>query len=176
MQDATDSTQLLNMLRDSIRKENPTSADADLKAVDGMWTELERLLEAAQEAKTALPTFLEKQKDNMSLYHTSMVNEAFQETQDELNAQHKKVNLQHTLILEHQQAFQEYKADVEPKIKSLVDLQERVSRLTLERGLLQSELDGRQQELKEMRADRDEGVKKIEEVKKELDRLVCDAH
>jgi chromosome segregation ATPase len=161
------------MLRDSIRKENPSSADVDLKAVDGMWTELERLLDAAQEAKTALPTFLEQQKDNMSLYHTSMVNEAFQETQDELNTQHKKVNLQHTLILEHQQAFQDYKADVEPKLNELNDLQERVSRLTLDKGLLRTELDKTQHQVEAMRADKDESAKKIGVVQKELDLVVC---
>lgn len=121
----------------------------------------------------ALPTFLEKQKDNMSLYHTSMVNEAFQETQDELNTQHKKVNLQHTLILEHQQTFQDYKADVEPKLKEHSDLQERVSRLTLDKGLLRSELDKIQQQLESTRADKDEDAEKIRELQKELDQLVC---
>ena len=169
----TDFLQLLDLLRDSIRKENPASAEADLKTVDGMWTELQRLIEAAQEAKTALPTFLDKQKGNMSLYHASVVNEAFQDTQDELNAQHKKVNLQHNLILDHQQVFQDYKADVEPKLKQLSDMHERVSRLTLDKGLMRTELDKTQQELQAVQADKNKCALDTVQVKEERDKLVC---
>lgn len=70
----------------------------------------------------------------MGLYHASMMNETIRETQDELNIQHKKVNIQHNLILEHQEAFQDYKAQTAAKLKVVEDLQDRVSRLTLEKG------------------------------------------
>jgi chromosome segregation ATPase len=161
------------LLRDSIRKESPASADTDLKAVNSLWSELEKLYEAAQEAKTALPTFLERQKDNMSLYHNSVVNEGFQETHEELAAQQKKVNIQHALILEHQQAFQNYKADMEPKLKEINDLQERVSRLTLDKGLLRTELDNIRQELVAAQSKQDEEGRKADAVQNELDQLVC---
>ncbi|KAF2686923.1 hypothetical protein K458DRAFT_297360 [Lentithecium fluviatile CBS 122367] len=163
---------LLTLLRDSIRKENPASAEADLKTVEGLWSEMEKLADAAQEAKSALPTFLEKQKDNMSLYHTSSVNEAFQESQDELNILHKKVNLQHRLILDHQQAFEAYQADVEPKLKELTDLQERLPRLAVDKDVLRTELKKLQQKLESAQANKDQDAKKAEELQKELDQLI----
>ena len=95
---------LLTLVRESIKKDSLTAA-SELATVDDIWKELEQLFEAAKEAKNALPTFLEKQKDNMSLYHNSVINETMRESQAELDLQHKKVNLQHSLILEHQQAF-----------------------------------------------------------------------
>jgi chromosome segregation ATPase len=150
------------------------SAEAELKAVEGMWDELEKLQNAALEAKAALPTLLEKQKGNMSLYHTSIVNQAFQDTQEELNTQHKKVNLQHNLILEHQQAFQDYKATVEPKLEEVKELHERVSRLTLEKGAVKDERGEMEQKWKATQAEKDESTKKVEEVQKELDATVRD--
>jgi chromosome segregation ATPase len=141
-----------------------------------MWGELEKLHNAALEAKAALPTFLETQKGNMSLYHTSMVNEAYQDSQEELNAQHKKVNLQHNLILEHQQAFQDYKANVEPQLEEAKELQERVSRLTLEKGAVKEERGEMEAKWKATEAEKEESTKKIEEVQEELDAAVRDTN
>jgi hypothetical protein len=80
----TNTRRLLELIREASPDANPT--------VDALWKELEELYAAANEAKDALPAFLEKQRDNMSLYHSSMVNEAIKDTQDELNIQHKKVS------------------------------------------------------------------------------------
>lgn len=123
--------QLLSLIRE---------ATPGAKEVDDLWQELEQLFEAANEAKAALPEFMEKQRDNMSLYHSSMMNETIRETQQELNLQHKKVNTQHNLILEQQDAFQNYKAQTATKLKELESLQERVSRLTLEKGNFRTEV------------------------------------
>jgi hypothetical protein len=76
---------LLELIREA-------SPDATNPTVDALWNELEELFAAANEAKEALPAFLEKQRDNMSLYHSSMVNEAIKDTQEELKIQHKKVS------------------------------------------------------------------------------------
>lgn len=127
----TNTRQLLSLLREAT-----PSADA----VDKLWQEMEQLFEAANEAKAALPEFMEKQRDNMSLYHSSMMNETIRETQQELNLQHKKVNTQQSLILEQQDAFQNYKAHTASKLKELESLQERVSRLTLEKGNFRTEV------------------------------------
>lgn len=89
----TNTRQLLNLIRDSIKKDSPT-AGSELSTIDKLWEELERLFEAAKEAKASLPKFIEKQKENMSLYHSSMINETIRDTQEELNLQHKKVNIQ----------------------------------------------------------------------------------
>lgn len=123
--------QLLNLLRE---------ATPGAKEVDHLWHELENLFEAASETKAALPEFMQKQRDNMSLYHSSMMNETIRETQQELNLQHKKVNTQHNLILEQQDAFQTYKAQTSAHLKDLEGLRERVSRLTLEKGNFRTEV------------------------------------
>ena len=81
----TNTRRLLELIREA-------SPDATNPTIDDLWDELEQLFAAANEAKEALPEFLEKQRDNMSLYHSSMVNEAIKDTQDELNIQHKKVS------------------------------------------------------------------------------------
>lgn len=115
-------------------------ASSGADAVDHLWQELEQLFAATNEARAALPQLMEKQRDNMSLYHSSMMNETIRETQQELNLQHKKVNTQHNLILEQQEAFQNYKAHTASKLKELDSLQERVSRLTLEKGNFRTEV------------------------------------
>lgn len=81
----TNTRRLLELIREAL-------PDANTSTLNDLWDELEQLFAAANEAKEALPAFLEKQRDNMSLYHSSMVNEAIKDTQDELNIQHKKVS------------------------------------------------------------------------------------
>jgi hypothetical protein len=78
---------LLELIRESM-----PAADATDSPVDKLWTELEQLFAAASDAKAALPAFLEKQRNNMSLYHNSMMNEAVRDTQEELNISYKKVS------------------------------------------------------------------------------------
>jgi hypothetical protein len=129
--------QLLELIRAALKEDDATA----LKTVDDLWTELEQLFEAANGAKDALPDFLEKQRNNMALYHCSVMNETYRESQEELNMQHKKVNVQHGLILEQREAFQNYKAQTAGKLKDLDELRERVSRLTLEKGNFKDELD-----------------------------------
>ena len=78
---------LLELIRESM-----PAADATESPVDQLWAELEQLFDATSDAKAALPAFLEKQRNNMSLYHNSMMNEAVRDTQEELNISHKKVS------------------------------------------------------------------------------------
>ena len=160
---------LLELIRESMQKENAT----DLKAVEDLWIQLEQLFAAASEAKTALPTFLEKQRNNMSLYHASMMNETIRETQEELNIQHKKVNIQHNLILEHQEAFQDYKSQTAAKLRELEDLRERVPRLTLEKGNLRTEIDRYQQLLERELSTKAEDFQKADALQRELQQLVA---
>jgi chromosome segregation ATPase len=84
-----------------------------------------------------------------------------------------QVNLQHGLILEHQQAFQDYKAQTASKLKDLEDLQERVSRLTLEKGNFRGEIDKYAQLLEREQTIRVEDLKKAEALQKELESLVA---
>ncbi|KAH9866023.1 hypothetical protein J1614_008587 [Plenodomus biglobosus] len=160
----TNTRQLLALIHESLSKEGVTGTEN----VDSIWAELEHLIAAAGEAKAVIPVFLEKQRNNMSLYHASMMNETMRDTQEELNIQHKKVNLQHTLILEHQEAFHEYKEQNATKLKELEDLQERVSRLTLEKGNFRNELDNYKSLLNKEQTTNASDLKKLEALEKEL--------
>jgi chromosome segregation ATPase len=84
-----------------------------------------------------------------------------------------QVNLQHGLILEHQQAFQDYKAQTASKLKDLEDLQERVSRLTLEKGNFRGEIDKYTQLLEREQITKVEDLKKAEVLQEELESLVA---
>lgn len=75
---------LLNLIREA----SPETSSATTEA---LWSELEKLYTAMNDAKAALPKFLDKQRNNISLYHTAMMNQMIQDTQNELNIQHKKV-------------------------------------------------------------------------------------
>jgi DNA repair exonuclease SbcCD ATPase subunit len=159
----TNTHQLLTLLRES----TPGS-----EAVDGLWKELQQLFEAINDTNAALPSFMEKQRDSMSLYHSSMMNETIRETQDELNLQHKKVNTQHNLILEQQEAFQHYKTQTTPKLKELESLQERVSRLTLEKGNFRTEVDKYKELLEQETARKAEDLKTADTLQKEVETLI----
>lgn len=155
--------ELLRLLRES----SPNS-----ELTDSLWQELEKLFKAASTAKSALPEFMENQRNNMSLYHSSMMAETIQETQAELNLQHKKVNTQHDLLLEQQEAFQSYKARTNSSLKELENLQERVSRLTLEKGNFKTEVDKYKAMLEQEIASKVEDRKTTDALQTELETLV----
>jgi hypothetical protein len=90
----TNTRRLLELIREAVQKEDPTA----LKSVDNLWTELEQLFKASQGTKEALPNFLEKQRNNMALYHASVMNETYRDSQDELNIQYRKVSDRPSLV------------------------------------------------------------------------------
>lgn len=128
---------LLELIRTALQKVDPDA----LKTTEHLWAELEELFKVASNAKHALPDFLEKQRNSMALYHASQINDVYRDTQMELDIQHNKVNLQHGLILEQQQAYKDHKARTEGQLQERDELKDRLSRLTLEKGHLRTELD-----------------------------------
>jgi chromosome segregation ATPase len=165
----TNTRKLLNLIREALNKYDAPA----LETVEELWAELEQHFDAARQSKDALPSFMEKQRNNMALYHATVVNETYRESQEELNMQHKKVNLQHGLILEHQQAFQDYKEKTASKLKELEDLQERVSRLTLEKGNFRGEIDKYTRLLEQEQSIKADELKKVADLHKELETLVA---
>lgn len=152
----TNTHRLLGLLRQSVK-----SGDSDTrkKHLEELWDELERLFKASKEAQAAFPQLLEKQNENARLYHGAMAHAAMKETQSELAQQHKKVEIQHSLILDHQQAFMDYQETIKGKLEELAKakaqittLQERVSRLTLDKGLYKSEFDKYKRTMDELKA------------------------
>ena len=83
-----------------------------------------------------------------------------------------QVNIQHNLILEHQEAFLAHKEHTSGKLKELEGLQERISRLTLEKGNFRTEIDKYVQLLEEERSMRAEDLRKVADLEKELEALV----
>ena len=67
------------------------------------------------------------------MQENTMVHEMVRERQDEMNFQHKKVNVQQDVIPEHQEAFNSHRRQTTEKLKELENLQERTSRLILEK-------------------------------------------
>ncbi|OSS51785.1 hypothetical protein B5807_03350 [Epicoccum nigrum] len=155
--------ELLRQLRDST---------SSTEVVDSLWQELEQLFEPANAAKTALPQFMEKQRDNISLYHSSMMNQTICETQVELDLQHKKLRTQHNLLLEQQEAFQNYRSRTDPSLKELKNIQECVSRLTLEKGNFKTEVDKYKAMLEQEIASKAEDRKTTDALQKELETLI----
>ncbi|KAF1835156.1 hypothetical protein BDW02DRAFT_496576 [Decorospora gaudefroyi] len=160
----TNTHRLLELIRASM-------PDTTGLPVDMQWNELEHLFAAAKGVKTALPVSLEKQRDDMSLYHTSKLNEAVRDMHEELSNSHKKVDVQQNLILEHQPAFQEYEAQTAGKLKDLEDLKERVSRLTLEKGNFRTEIDRYVQLLEQEQSTKAENHGKVADLQAELEML-----
>ncbi|RMZ70472.1 hypothetical protein GMOD_00000564 [Pyrenophora seminiperda CCB06] len=167
----TVSDKLVNTRRllELIRETCPEVTD---ETINALWVELENLFSAVSHSQAALTGLLDKQRNNLGLYHASMMNETIRETQDELKIAHKKVNIQHNLIMQHQEVFQNYKAQTEKKLKDVEDLQERVSRLTLEKGNLRTEVDNYMQLLQQERSQIAENVLMTGGLQKELEMLV----
>jgi hypothetical protein len=115
---------------------------------------------------------MEKQRDNISLYHSSMMNQTICETQVELDLQHKKLKTQHNLLLEQQEAFQNYRSRTDPSLKELKNIQERVSRLTLEKGNFKTEVDKYKAMLEQEIASKAEDRKTTDALQKELETLI----
>ncbi|KAF2851606.1 hypothetical protein T440DRAFT_54117 [Plenodomus tracheiphilus IPT5] len=165
----TNTRQLLALIHETLQKEGTTGTEN----VDSLWAEMDQLVTAAGDAKSAIPVFLEKQRNNMSLYHASMLNETIADTQEELNLQHKKINIQHNLILEHQEAVQAYKEQNAAKLKGVEDLQGQVSRLTLEKGNFRNEIDNYRQLLEKEHIAKAVELKKADTLEEELRTLVA---
>jgi hypothetical protein len=83
----TNTHRLLELIRESM-----PAVDATDSPVDQLWTELEQLFDVTRDTKVALPEFLEKQRNNMELYNSSVLNEVHRDSQAELNLSHKKVS------------------------------------------------------------------------------------
>ncbi|KAI2480927.1 Spc7 multi-domain protein [Pyrenophora tritici-repentis] len=156
-------------LLELVREKCPEATNA---TIDALWVELEGLFAAANDAKAALPEFLHKQRDSLGLHHTALLNETIRETEGELNIVRKKADIQNSLILQGHEAFRLHKTQTESKLKDLETLEERVSRLDLEKGELLTEIDSGSQQLKQERTQLSETKSKLQSLEKELEKLV----
>ena len=81
------------------------------------------------------------------------------------------MSTRHSLILDHQQSFKEYKENTEEKLKALKDCEEKVSRLTLDKGLLKTELEQYRKQVEEMGAGNAANVEAASALKQGIQQL-----
>ncbi|KAL1592671.1 hypothetical protein SLS60_011087 [Paraconiothyrium brasiliense] len=157
--------QILNMITDAIQRERPDTADASLKVVANLRHELEKLVEASRQAQGALPYFLEKQKENASLLARTKIQEAHRDIQQELGLKDKKIQLGQELHLEQQQAYKDVEASANLRI---TELQERLTSIRMEQGLVKTELEEMKAQLKKAHATENDAVKARKELEEKL--------
>ncbi|KAJ4351152.1 uncharacterized protein N0V89_006491 [Didymosphaeria variabile] len=159
---------ILNMITDAIKQDRPDTADASLKVVANLQQELQKLVEATRRAQGALPYFLERQKENSSLLASTKIQEAHRDIQQELALKDKKILLGQELHLEQQQAYKDVEANANNRT---TELQERLTRIHMEHGLLKTELEGTNAQLKKAQATENDAVKAREELEEKLSML-----
>jgi chromosome segregation ATPase len=155
------------LIREAVAKESSASS---LDALNTLWQELEQIYSVLQDAKEALPAFVDKQKENLELFTNVMVTEASQASREQLMAQHKKLDLQYDVILGQHQSFREYKARVDSQLDELDGLREHSSQLASENNTLFANLDAMAKEAKT--ADEEHSAK-LESMEKELAELLA---
>lgn len=132
---------LLALIRQSHRVCDELEHDTASK----LGVELQKLYEIAAETKSLLPKYLEQQRSTLAFQYSVLLNNVVNDTHHELRTQHKKIDIQHDLILEQHQAFVEHKAQTDVQLAAqLAERQEikaKNSRLTLENGNFRNELD-----------------------------------
>ncbi|KAF1962244.1 hypothetical protein CC80DRAFT_487752 [Byssothecium circinans] len=153
---------VLSLLCETIKKEGPMGA-AELDAIQSLWQDLDQLYHTIQGAQAALPALVEKQKDNLDLIVNSLVTESRQDSQAQVNTQHKQLQQQQNVILGQGQAFTDYKARVEPQLKEIEVLNERLARLTLNRTSLSSDLDTANNDAKNSADNHDKAQKSMQD-------------
>ncbi|PVI04739.1 hypothetical protein DM02DRAFT_651451 [Periconia macrospinosa] len=146
---ARNTRQILNMLHDSMKRDDPQAANEKLHQVESLWKEMESFHTSVQDARATLHTLLEKQSNAVNLALGSVMNSAYAGVQDELKTQHQKVEIQHSLIIDQQRAFEDAKARLESQMQAMkashakeLNAQEvKISNLTLKNGCLRTDLE-----------------------------------
>jgi hypothetical protein len=162
--------QILILISDSIKQERPDTAVASLKAVESLRLEMQKLIGATRQAQGALPYFLEKQKENSNLMAGAKIQEAHHDIQRELDHKDKKIKLGEELVFGQQQAFKDVEAEADYKT---AELQERLTRLHMELGLVRTELNTMNGQLEKAHEAEKDAVKVRDELKQKLATLVC---
>ncbi|CAI6332411.1 unnamed protein product [Periconia digitata] len=147
--------QILMALHDALKSEDPAAAAGKLQVVETLWFELEKLYTSIQEARSALPGFIEKQNHAASLIIGTVANSAFRGVHDELKVQHQKVDLQHNLLVEQERAFEDAKARLTSQLQEQSEahraevsaLKDSISRMALTNGCLRQDLDAKTKEV-----------------------------
>ncbi|KAL5392324.1 hypothetical protein DPSP01_000838 [Paraphaeosphaeria sporulosa] len=138
--------QIINLISDAINAEHPDTAA--LKVVENLRQEVNKLLGTTCQVQGALPYFLEKQKENSGLLTGDEIYEAHQDIRQELE-QKTKIKLSQELVYGQQQALKGVEVDASNKN---AEQQVPPSCLQMDLGLVRSEMDTRNDELKKAKA------------------------
>lgn len=147
---ATHTRRMLVLLHEIIKSESPECAKSSLETVSSKWDDLEKLFHNAQTAQSALPASI----DDTDSVVTELINS--------LNDKQQKLEF-----------TSEHTAESKPDPK-IVELQERLSRLSLDRGTLQTELGEARKESARLRAELELVNKKYKEQSAEFAKTFTD--
>lgn len=162
-------SQILNLIREAVKLERPNTADVSLKVVESLQQEMDKLLSTAQQAQDALPNFFKKQEENSELVASARIHQAQQDIQEELDQKDKKNMLEQDLVYGQQQAPKDVDSDANHKN---TELQERLSRLNLELGLVRTQLDSQNVQVAKAKAAENDASKILEVMEQKLETLV----
>ena len=163
---------LIESLRDTVKKTSESDGKG-IETTNRLWEELDRLFLLATDMKQVVPKFLDQQKQNYALYHQTALHSSIRQSYAEINMQKEKIDLQDSLILTQQKSFLQFQADTKVQLDQLAEFQERVSRLTLDRGLLKNELNKSKEDLEKMMASATDEKKTYEDLETHVKNLVA---
>lgn len=162
---------LIESLHHSIKKSRPDTKDMETTNI--LREELDSLYLLATGIKEALPKFLDQQKQNYALYHQTALHAGIRQSYAEINMQKEKIELQDSLILNQQRSFLQFQADTKAQLDQLAELQERVSRLILDRGLLKNELNKLKEDQERMKTSTSDEKGTYEDLQTHIKNLVA---
>lgn len=163
---------LIESLRDTVKKTSG-SDEKGIETINRLREELDRLFLLTTDMKQAVPKFIDQQKQNYVLYYQTALHSSIRQSYAEINMQKEKIDLQDSLILTQQKSFLQFQADTKVQLDQLAKFQERVSRLTLDRGLLKNELNKSKEDLEKMMASATDEKKTYEDLETHLKNLVA---
>lgn len=157
------------MIRNSILKQCPDTADASLRTVGSIWTELETLCDIAQKAKDVVPPFMEKGREHTRLIVAAKIQETHGDYEQDLKRNDKRTEL----VKEQNSGQLQASKDVEAAYtQKNTDQQERLTRTLLDLGLLKEELGLTKDQLTTAKSAEQEASKLVEKLQKDADVLV----
>ncbi|KAF2502608.1 hypothetical protein BU16DRAFT_521330 [Lophium mytilinum] len=127
--------------------------DRALKAIDKMSYEIAKLSRFSTELEAYRHSVLSTQEENHKFELQAAIQETMRTSFAEIEAYQRKLSLQNDVILGQQKAFNDYRANSSAKLIEMGEASEKVSRLTLDRGLLKSELHKCHSKVRELQAD-----------------------
>ncbi|KAF2817631.1 uncharacterized protein BDZ99DRAFT_457356 [Mytilinidion resinicola] len=164
----------LRALHDELHQAIKQQSHADaLNAADKMSFEIAELSRLATELDTHTHSFLSTQKENQKFQLQAVIQETMRTSFAEIESYQRKLSLQNDVILGQQKAFNEYRAESGAKMIEMAGASEKLSRSTLIRGLLKSELHECHADIRELQANAEKSNRTCESLSATITSLLA---